>query len=77
MTPRFDQRQRWYAGLLGTGAYTPQAVVAGEIDLVGSDPRLEDALDFARTNRMPARIEFVDASRRPCCPELDWRARCS
>ena len=56
----FDQRQRWYAGLLGTGAYTPQAVVAGEIDLVGSDPRLEDALEIARTRRMPARIEFAD-----------------
>ena len=55
----FDQRQRWYAGLLGTGAYTPQAVVAGEIDLVGSDPRLEDALEIARTRRMPARIEFA------------------
>ena len=55
----FDRRQRWYAGLLGTGAYTPQAVVAGEIDLVGSDPRLEDALEIARTRRMPARIEFA------------------
>src|SRR5690242_16468532 len=32
---RFDERQRWYDGLLGTSAYTPQAVVAGEIDLVG------------------------------------------
>ncbi len=56
--PRFDQRQRWYGGILGTGSYTPQAVVAGEIDLVGSDPRLEQALEIARSNRMPARIEI-------------------
>ncbi|MGD9511045.1 MAG: DUF1223 domain-containing protein [Geminicoccaceae bacterium] len=54
--PRFDERQRWYDRLLGTGAYTPQAVVAGEIDLVGSDPRLEQAIDIARANRMPLRI---------------------
>jgi hypothetical protein len=60
--PQFDQRQRWYDGLLGTGAYTPQAVVAGEIDLVGSDPRLEQAIDIARSNRMPARIEIAGRS---------------
>jgi hypothetical protein len=55
----FDARQRWYGGILGTGSYTPQAVVAGEIDLVGSDPRLAQAIDLAGTNRMPARIEVA------------------
>ena len=58
--PRFDARQRWYSGLLGTGAYTPQAVVAGEIDLVGSDPRLDEAVEIARGHRMPARIAIDD-----------------
>ena len=53
---RFDQRQRWYGSLLGTGAYTPQAVVAGELDLVGSDPRLEQALALVAARRMPATI---------------------
>ena len=53
---RFDARQRWYDGLLGTGPYTPQAVVAGEIDLVGFDPRLGQAIAIARANRTPARI---------------------
>ena len=57
--PRFDERQRWYGGLLGTGAYTPQAVVAGEIDLVGSDPRLEQAIGIARSNRMPVPIAIA------------------
>ena len=57
---RFDQRQRWYASLFGTGPYTPQAVIAGEIDLVGSDGRLEQALELARANRIPARVEFAD-----------------
>lgn len=56
---RFDARQRWYDGLLGTGAYTPQAVVAGEIDLVGSDPRLGQAITIARANRTPARITIT------------------
>lgn len=60
--PRFDERQRWYGGLLGTGAYTPQAVVAGEIDLVGSDPRLEQAIDIAHSNRMPERIAITGAT---------------
>ena len=53
---RFDQRQRWYGSLLGTGAYTPQAVVAGELDLVGSDPRLEEAVALVAARRMPAAI---------------------
>ena len=56
---RFDARQRWYDGLLGTGPYTPQAVVAGEIDLVGSDPRLGQAIAIARANRTPARIAIT------------------
>ena len=53
---RFDRRQRWYGSLLGTGAYTPQAVVAGELDLVGSDPRLEQAVALVGARRMPAAI---------------------
>ena len=59
---RFDARQRWYAGRFGSGAYTPQAVVAGEIDLVGSDSRLEEAIDIVRRNRMPASIAIDDGA---------------
>jgi hypothetical protein len=33
-------------------------VVGGEIDLVGSDPRLEEALAIAAGHRAPARIEI-------------------
>ena len=43
--PAFTDRQRWYAGLLGKGLYTPQLVLDGELDLVGSDPRLDQAMD--------------------------------
>lgn len=68
----FDERQRWYDGLLGTGAYTPQAVVAGEIDLVGSDPRLEQAIDIARANRTPLRIAI--AGREASLPALPLAA---
>ena len=47
--PAFTDRQRWYAGLLGKGLYTPQLVLDGELDLVGSDPRLDQALNLVRS----------------------------
>ena len=34
--PAFTARQRWYAAGFGTGSYTPQAVVNGRYELVGS-----------------------------------------
>ncbi|WP_051718604.1 DUF1223 domain-containing protein [Hymenobacter sp. IS2118] len=33
---QFTERQRWYAQGFGTGSYTPQAVVNGRYELVGS-----------------------------------------
>jgi hypothetical protein len=41
--PRFTDRQRAYARRMGAlRVYTPQAVVQGTLDLVGSDPRLPE-----------------------------------
>ena len=37
-------------------------MVAGEIDLVGSDSRLEEAVDIVRRNRMPASIAIDDGA---------------
>jgi hypothetical protein len=38
--PRYTERQQAYAGLLGAGTvYTPQMVVGGRLDVVGSDAR--------------------------------------
>ncbi len=34
--PAYTERQRWYAAGFGTGSYTPQAVVNGRYELVGS-----------------------------------------
>ena len=59
--PAFTERQRWYAGLLGKGLYTPQMVLDGELDLVGSDPRLEQAVDLVRAQRVPLPIEITAA----------------
>lgn len=59
--PQFTERQRWYSGVLGKGLYTPQIVVAGELDLVGSDPRLAQALTLARTRRTPGTIEITSS----------------
>lgn len=59
--PAFTDRQRWYAGLLGKGLYTPQMVLDGELDLVGSDPRLEQAVDLVRAQRVTLPIEITAA----------------
>ena len=70
---RFDRRQRWYGSLLGTGAYTPQAVVAGELDLVGSDPRLGEAVTLVAERRMPMAIA-VGADGVAALPEVEASA---
>jgi hypothetical protein len=57
--PAFTERQHWYAGILGRGVYTPQMVLAGELDLVGSDPRLDRALDLVRRQRPTLPIEIA------------------
>ena len=51
--PAWTDRQRAYAASLGTGGlYTPQMVVAGRLDVVGSDrSRVLAAVDLAREQR--------------------------
>ncbi len=59
--PAFTERQRWYADLLGRGLYTPQLVIGGELDLVGSDPRLEQALELVAGQRRPVPLDLDGA----------------
>jgi hypothetical protein len=61
----WTDRQRDYAGLLGTrGLYTPQMVVAGRLDAVGSDRRrVVAAVDLARSQAPAAAIAFDDHGR--------------
>ena len=60
-TPAWTDRQRAYADILGTsGLYTPQMVVAGRLDVVGSDQRrVLAAVDLARTRAPAAAIGFA------------------
>ena len=60
-TPAWSDRQRAYADILGTsGLYTPQMVVAGRLDVVGSDQRrVLAAVDLARTRAPAAAIGFA------------------
>lgn len=66
---RFDQRQRAYAKVLGVPrVYTPQAVVAGELDVVGSSrARLLAAIGVARTHG-EARPLHLEANGRVAVP---------
>src|SRR4051794_41010991 len=68
--PASTDRQQWYAGLLGKGLYTPQLVLGGELDLVGSDPRLDQALDLVRDQRPTRRID-ISASGVALLPEAE------
>ena len=45
-SPQFTERQQAYAARLGGGLYTPEAVIGGELALVGSDPRIAAAVDL-------------------------------
>ena len=66
---RFDQRQRAYANVLGVPRiYTPQAVVAGELDVVGSSrARMLAAIAVARTHG-EARPLHIEANGRVAVP---------
>jgi hypothetical protein len=59
--PAFTQRQRAYAEAQGsTMVYTPQMIVAGAIDVVGSDRKaVENALKVAYTRNIMYRIQVV------------------
>jgi hypothetical protein len=57
----FTDRQQWYAGLLGKGLYTPQLLLGGELDLVGSDPRLDQALTLVQDRRATLWIDISAA----------------
>jgi hypothetical protein len=57
---RFDQRQRAYAKLLGSsGVYTPQMVIQGRVDVVGSEhDRVLAVLDRVHERAPAAPITF-------------------
>jgi hypothetical protein len=59
--PLFTKRQRAYAAAQGTSmVYTPQMIVAGAIDVVGSDRKaVEKALKTAYTRNTMYRIQVV------------------
>jgi hypothetical protein len=58
--PLFTQRQRAYAEAQGSSmVYTPQMIVAGAIDVVGSDRKaVEKALDTAYTRNTMYRLQI-------------------
>jgi hypothetical protein len=60
--PAWTDRQRTYAGRLGAGGlYTPQMVVAGRLDVVGSDlSRVLAAVDLAHEHAPASAITFAD-----------------
>ena len=59
----WTDRQRAYTGWLGaSGLYTPQMVIAGQLDVVGSDrSRVQAAVDLARERAPAAAITFDGA----------------
>jgi hypothetical protein len=59
--PLFTQRQRAYAEVQGSSmVYTPQMIIAGAIDVVGSDRKaVEQALKRAYTRNTMYRIQVV------------------
>ncbi|MFO1069771.1 MAG: DUF1223 domain-containing protein [Geminicoccaceae bacterium] len=66
---RYTDRQRAYAGRLGSSRiYTPQAVVGGRLDVVGSaGGRLEVAIGLVRDDS-PAAAAAIDAAGRVTLP---------
>ena len=63
--PANTQRQRTYADWMGTRmVYTPQMVVAGRFDVVGSRrDRVEQTLALARTEPLPLAVTLVGYDR--------------
>lgn len=59
--PAYTARQRQYATGFGTGSYTPQAVVNGRYELVGSRPA-ELAASIAKAARLPQATVAVAAA---------------
>jgi hypothetical protein len=66
---RYTSRQRAYAGRLGSDRiYTPQAVVGGRLDVVGSARgRVEVAVGLVRDDS-PARLAAIDADGKVTLP---------
>jgi hypothetical protein len=63
-SPQLTDRQRNYAAALGTNTYTPQAVVNGQVELVGSQrAKLTQAItDAARAPRAAITLRRPDAA---------------
>lgn len=58
----FTNRQRKYARKLGSGVYTPQMVVNGQSEFVGSDQkRAEEVINMALSNRF-SEVKFEKVS---------------
>lgn len=72
--PRYSLRQRGYAAIsAGGGTYTPQAVVNGGAECVGSNAsRLDDLIDSALKRAPRHRIELT-ARREPASLTVDYR----
>jgi len=70
----YSERQRGYAGInAGGGTYTPQVVVNGEAECVGSDAsRIEDLVDSA-LKRLPRTQIALDARRGADGIEVSYR----
>lgn len=64
--PAWSARQRSYAAFLGTSMiYTPQAMVQGTADIVGSrQGEIERAIEQAKANEPVTTLEFADAGTR-------------
>lgn len=75
--PAWTDRQRSYAGQLGAGGlYTPQMVVAGQLDVVGSDrSRVLAAIDLASRHAPAAAIGFEEGGAQLPPLTLDHPAR--
>jgi hypothetical protein len=73
---RYTKRQRDYARILGSrSVYTPQAVVAGQLDVVGSNrSRILGAIDIVRESGEAQEVA-IDGDGRIDLPALDPRGR--
>ncbi len=59
----FSERQRNYAKFLNSSVYTPQLIVNGEDELVGSNrPKLEAALTKALNKAAISKIEIIESN---------------
>ena len=68
-SPQFTARQKAYAAALGEGrVYTPEAIVDGLFDAVGSDKAaIDHAVKIGRGAKARSPCRYICASRAACC----------